>query len=61
MLPRMPGIKMVVFTRRITLYNETFAPIGTKSNLESKGHPYEVTWHEGITENVTVMIQQVLL
>ena len=27
MLPRLPGVKTVVFTRRITLYHETFAPL----------------------------------
>ena len=50
MIPRMPVIKAVVFTKRITLYNETFVPIGTKKNLKSNGPPYAVTWHEGITK-----------
>ena len=51
MFPRMPGIKRVCFTQRITAFNETFAPIGTKRNLKSKGRPsYAVTRHEGITK-----------
>ena len=27
MLPRLPGIKTAVFTRRIAMYHETFAPL----------------------------------
>ena len=36
MLPRMPGIKTVVFTKRIVAYNETFAPLGTKAQHSKK-------------------------
>ena len=49
-LPRMPGIKRECFTKCITAFNETFAPVGAKKNLKSKGRPYAVTWHEGITK-----------
>ena len=42
MLPRMPGIKTAVFTRRIILFNETFAPVG------GHGKPLGYIWHEGI-------------
>ena len=45
MLPRMPGIKTVVFTKRITAFNETFAPLGSKDQNPSKVSPYAVTWH----------------
>ena len=50
MLPRMPGIKTLVFTKRITAYNETFAPLGTKDQNSSKVSPFAVTWHEGTTK-----------
>ena len=50
MLPRMPGIKTVVFMKRITAYNETFAPLGTKEQYPMKTSPFAVTWHEGITK-----------
>ncbi len=32
MLPRMPGVKSAVFTRRISTYHETFASVGKKQN-----------------------------
>ena len=28
MLPRIPGLKVVVFCKRIVIFNETFAPLG---------------------------------
>lgn len=31
MLPRMPGVKTAVFTRRITAFHETFAMVGKMS------------------------------
>ena len=43
MLPPLPGVKTVVFTKRIIAYNETFAPLGKKS-----GDAIAVTWHEAI-------------
>ena len=42
MLPRLPGNKTAVFTRRIILFNETFAPAG------GHGSPHGYLWHEGI-------------
>ena len=42
MLPRMPGNKTAVFTRRIILFNETFAPAG------GHGKPLAYIWHKGI-------------
>ena len=44
MLPRMPGLKVAVFCKRIVIFNETFAPVGGKS----WGKPNGVLWHEGI-------------
>ena len=44
MLPRMPGIKSCVFTRRLVAFHETFAPLGGK-----KKQPLGVVWHEGIS------------
>ena len=32
MLPRLPGVKSCAFTRRIVVFNETFAGLGTSSN-----------------------------
>ena len=43
MMPPLPGVKTVVFPKRIIAYNETFAPLGKKS-----GDTIAVTWHEGI-------------
>ena len=43
MLPHLPGVKTVVFTKRIIAYNETFAPLGKKS-----GDAIAVTWHKAI-------------
>ena len=47
MLPRIPGLKEVVFCKRIVVLNETFAPVGgPKMGKERK--PTGVLWHEGI-------------
>ena len=43
MLPRSPGMKKVIFTKRIILFQETFAPLGGRKNKT-----IGVTWHEGI-------------
>ena len=43
MLPHLPGVKTVVFTKRIIAYNETFEPLGKKS-----GDAIAVTWHKAI-------------
>ncbi|KAJ4947838.1 hypothetical protein JOQ06_009869 [Pogonophryne albipinna] len=45
MLPRMPGVKSAVFTRRFVAYHETFASVGKKTN---KKNTISVVWHEGI-------------
>ncbi|CAM4572758.1 unnamed protein product [Leuciscus chuanchicus] len=45
MLPRMPGVKSAVFTRRISTYHETFASVGKKLN---KRKTISIVWHEGI-------------
>lgn len=45
MLPRMPGVKSAVFTRRIVAYHETFASVGKKTN---KKKTISVVWHKGI-------------
>ncbi|XP_045544224.1 uncharacterized protein [Salmo salar] len=45
MLPRMPGVKTALFTRRIVAYHETFATIGKKSQKKKK--TISVVWHEG--------------
>ena len=47
MLPRLPGIKTVAFTRRVIAYNETFAPLGDKKKLKDKSElPTALTWHQ---------------
>lgn len=46
MLPRMPGVKVAVFTRRITAFHETFATVSKKSGGKRKN--ISVVWHEGI-------------
>ena len=47
MLPRLPGVKCVAFTKRIIVYNETFAPLGVKRNCPGKNTiPFAITWHE---------------
>ena len=46
MLPRLPGLKVVVFCKRIVVFNETFAPVGGSKNGKDKATG--VLWHEGI-------------
>ena len=43
MLPRIPGL--VVFCKRIVLFNETFAPVG---GSKKGGKATGVLWHEGV-------------
>ncbi|KAG9264186.1 uncharacterized protein LOC111196652 [Astyanax mexicanus] len=45
MLPRMPGVKSSVFTRRVVAFHETFASVGKGKN---KKNTISVLWHEGI-------------
>ena len=47
MLPRMPGNKTAIFTRRIIAFHQTFASVGKKS--DSKTDTISVLWHEGVT------------
>ena len=42
MLPRLPGVKTCVFTRRLVLFHETFALLGGKCRGKAVG----VIWHE---------------
>jgi len=42
MLPCLPGMKSAVFTRRLVVFHETFAPLKTLENTIA------VLWHEGI-------------
>lgn len=44
MLPRAEMFKEVIFVRRITVFNESFVPLGTKQHYK----PLGVLWHEGI-------------
>ncbi|KAJ8346822.1 hypothetical protein SKAU_G00282230 [Synaphobranchus kaupii] len=46
MLPRMPGVKTAVFTKRISAFHETFATARKKSATKKKS--ISVIWHEGI-------------
>lgn len=45
MLPRLDTFKKVIFIKRLVAYNESFVPLGSKSQLK----PYAVLWHEGIS------------
>ena len=50
MLPRLPGNKTAIFTKRITTYHETFASVGKgKRNSKGKSKTISVVWHEGIS------------
>ena len=42
MLPRLPGVKSCMFTKRIVAFNETFAALG------AAGKNTTVVWHEAI-------------
>ena len=58
MLPRLPGLKTAVFTRRIILYHETYAPLIPSKETKKKWKeekrprrqikPLGIIWHEGI-------------
>ena len=45
MMPRLPGVKTAVFTRRLVVFHEMFAPLKSLSNTTS------VVWHEAISEH----------
>lgn len=44
MLPRMEEFKICLFTPRIIVFNESFVPLGKKSDIK----PIAALWHEGI-------------
>ena len=44
-LPRVNTFKKVIFTKRLTVYNESFVPLGKKT----KTNPFAVLWHEGVS------------
>lgn len=48
MLPRIPGVKTCVFTKRIVAFHETFAPLGGKSKRKDNV-PVGIIWHEAIS------------
>ena len=48
MLPRMPGNKTAVFTKRIVAFHETFAAVGVREKKKKKKNNISVIWHEGI-------------
>ena len=43
-LPRIPGVKTAVFTKRLIVFHETFATLGSKSC----GNPFGAIPYEGI-------------
>ena len=45
-LPRLSGLKVLVFFKCIAVFNETFAPVGGSKNGKDKATG--VLWHEGI-------------
>jgi len=50
MMPRMAGVKSCVFTRRLIVFHETFAPSGKKGRCGTSKQPvYSIVWHEGIS------------
>ena len=55
MLPRLPGLKVVVFCKRIVVFNETFAPVGGSKNGKDKAT--DVLWHEGIRGRSTADVE----
>ncbi|KAK4879048.1 hypothetical protein RN001_007194 [Aquatica leii] len=44
MLPRFETFKSAIFTNRLTVYNESFAPVGKKRNSK----PFAALWHEAL-------------
>ena len=60
MLPRMPGVKQCIFTRRLIGYHKTFAPLDEKQQAK----PYGIIWHEAIrgrkAEDVTSIFLRVM-
>ena len=56
MLPRLPGVKSVCFTKRIIAFHLTFAPIQEYTKI---GKVTSLAWHEGLAgrkcEEITSM------
>ena len=49
MLPRLPGYKTAIFTRRLVTFNQTFAPLGYKNDKKNNtNRPLGIIWHEAI-------------
>ena len=46
MLPRLPGNKTAILTRRLVLFHETFAPLG---RFSKDHHVVGILWHEAIS------------
>ena len=44
MLPRIPGVKTIAFTKRIIAFHETFAAVGTKPNRPN----ISIVWNEAL-------------
>ena len=54
MLPRIPGVKTIAFTKRLIAFHETFAAVGkVKTNKPSN---ISVVWHEGLAGRSAVEI-----
>lgn len=49
MLPRLEMFKQAIFTPRLSVYNETFAPLGGIQNNPQSTKPVAVLWHEAIS------------
>ena len=47
LIPRLPGYKVCLFTKRVVVINQSFAPIATADVQQKKA--LGVLWHEGIT------------
>lgn len=45
MSPRLEMFKKAIFVHRLTAYNESFVPVGSK---QKNCYPYAALWHEGI-------------
>ena len=46
MLPRMPGVKKAIFTRRLVAFHMTFAPLGGHGH---GGRPTGIIWNESVS------------
>lgn len=45
MLPRIDRFKVILFTKRLSVYNESFVPVGKGRNVKT----FSALWHEGIS------------